>query len=285
MLTDAPHVINESNLSRAWAHAFLRVMAAPAQGLLTPLVVSISDFSDLHEPVEAPAIRRALDSAIETVNRACANKKRKVQRVDATAQTIFPHMCWSPRKPCPAEDLFERYRTKVWPRLRHCPLNRRGTYFLRMIGATGVKGKDKIVTRNQLGDVLKWYKGRTKPPINSATQVTIRDPAKDHTGSARLGFPCLQQVSFAREGRHLVVGAYYPTQSIFERAYGNYLGICRLGCFMAHETGLKLARVTIFVVQPQIDVPKTLLRNLEGEMVQQLAGKDAGTGNTPTEIS
>ena len=32
---------------------------------------------------------------------------------------------------------------------------------------------------------------------------------------------------------------FYATQYVVERAYGNYLGLCRLGEFMAHEMGLK----------------------------------------------
>ena len=42
------------------------------------------------------------------------------------------------------------------------------------------------------------------------------------------------------------VNAFYATQYAFERAYGNYLGLCRLGHFVAHELKLTLDRVTCF---------------------------------------
>ena len=38
-----------------------------------------------------------------------------------------------------------------------------------------------------------------------------------------------------------------------KRGYGNYLGLCNLGQFMAKETGLPLARVNCFVGNPRID--------------------------------
>jgi hypothetical protein len=44
----------------------------------------------------------------------------------------------------------------------------------------------------------------------------------------------------------LNVNAFYATQYAFERAYGNYLGLCRLGRFVAHELKLELARVTCY---------------------------------------
>ena len=37
---------------------------------------------------------------------------------------------------------------------------------------------------------------------------------------------------------------FYATQHVYEKAYGNYLGLCRLGQFVAHELGLRLVRMT-----------------------------------------
>jgi hypothetical protein len=66
-----------------------------------------------------------------------------------------------------------------------------------------------------------------------------------------MGFPCLQQVIFVPlgpSGRNgLMVNAFYATQYMFEKAYGNYLGLCRLGTFMAHYMGLKFVRLSCTV--------------------------------------
>ena len=66
----------------------------------------------------------------------------------------------------------------------------------------------------------------------------------DHTNQRRRGFPCLQQVAFAPTGDDgLAVTGFYAKQHMYERAYGNYLRLCRLGRFMAHEMGLTLSQV------------------------------------------
>jgi hypothetical protein len=45
----------------------------------------------------------------------------------------------------------------------------------------------------------------------------------------------------------LILNAFYATQLLFNKAYGNYLGLCRLGDFMAHEMGLSFERMNCFV--------------------------------------
>ena len=78
-------------------------------------------------------------------------------------------------------------------------------------------------------------------------QATTFDPGRDHDATAQLGFPCLQQVSFEPTGAGLVVNAFYATQQIFDKAYGNYLGLAQLGTFMAHEMDMPLARLNVMV--------------------------------------
>lgn len=99
-------------------------------------------------------------------------------------------------------------------------------------------------------------------------QVSIYDPPRDHNGSGQGGFPCLQQISFGWNDRGgLVVSAYYPTEWIFNRGYGNYLGLCQLGAFMAHEMQLRLERVNVFVALPERGgVPKAALRALAAKL-------------------
>ena len=78
-------------------------------------------------------------------------------------------------------------------------------------------------------------------------QATTFDPGRDHVASARLGFPCLQQVSFEPTAAGLVTNAFYATQQIFDKAYGNYLGLAQLSAFMAREMGMSLARLNVVV--------------------------------------
>jgi hypothetical protein len=75
----------------------------------------------------------------------------------------------------------------------------------------------------------------------------VFDPARDHVADAQLQFPCLQHVSFEPTKQGLVVNAFYATQQLFVKAYGNYLGIAQLGAFMAHEMKTKLLRMNVVV--------------------------------------
>ena len=108
-------------------------------------------------------------------------------------------------------------------------------------------------------------------------QAAIIDPALDHTNSQQLGFPCLHQVAFTPDGdAGLAVTGFYATQYLFDRAYGNYLGLCRLGRFMAHEMGLKLARMTCIASVAQRGTPgKSELQPLVEEL-EKLLGDAEG---------
>jgi thymidylate synthase len=96
---------------------------------------------------------------------------------------------------------------------------------------------------NQLDYVIELY-SKNASFRRSALQVAVYDAKKDMTGSALRGFPCLQHVTFAPVDGKLNVNAFYATQYAFERAYGNYLGLCRLGRFVAHEMKLPMGRMT-----------------------------------------
>ena len=62
----------------------------------------------------------------------------------------------------------------------------------------------------------------------------------------------MQQVGFLpARGEFLTIVGFYPLEYIYERGYGNYLGLCRLGRFMAHELGLALVQMTCFVAVAQ----------------------------------
>ena len=256
MLTERPYVVMSSNLSLAWGEALLRTLSKPSDRLTGPIIVSISEFDEDYEVVENATIRNALDIAIVGIND--AKCKPKLHRVDATAQTIFPHMCWTPQRQRPHNELRRWYMDHVLPKLKkRCRNNARGTYFERMLNFPAANKKREVILVDQLGDIIGWIKNNKSMPINKAMQVVIRDPGRDQIPS-QSEFPCLQQVSFSRDREKLVLSAYYPTENILERGYGNYLGLCRLGCYMAHSSGLKLARVNIFVTQPRLDTRKTI---------------------------
>ena len=112
---------------------------------------------------------------------------------------------------------------------------------------------------NQIEFALSNYKPGMR---RSVLQVGVFNPSLDHSGAAQLGFPCLQHVTFAPIAGGLCVNAFYATQYMLERAYGNYIGICRLGHFVAHELGLRLTRMTCFTGVAKCEVRKSQLKQL-----------------------
>ena len=221
-----PMIISERNLSVAWGKAFLAVYDAVE---VAPLVVVIDDYPG-GEPIEVASIREALDEELKAQGQGSCH---------TVANTIFPKSMWNPE--ASRGELFDRYLT-IYPHLRKMhKANRNGMYFQRLIAF----GSDNNGTGgfNQLDHVLTTWDGGNHR--RTALQASIFDPLEDHTDQRQRGFPCLQQVSFAPTGKDgLAVTGFYATQYIVERAYGNYLGLCWLGQFMAHEMGLKLERMT-----------------------------------------
>jgi hypothetical protein len=222
-----PNYIEDDNLSFAWARAIRPLMTGGPKEI-APLIVSIRKFDD-GVPIEDAAVRSELDAGLERSN---------MQNCDTVANTIFPLSMWN--ADAPRAQLFDRF-WRILPRLiKSSPMNRHGTYFQRLVEG----GPPKHA--NQLDFVISNFLSR-KRVRRSALQVAVYDAQRDLTSAAMRGFPCLQHVTFAPvDGNGLNLNAFYATQFAFERAYGNYLGLCRLGHFVAHELGRTLTRVTCF---------------------------------------
>jgi hypothetical protein len=256
MKTFEPALIVESNLSIAWARAFLHTFDGGESECMT---VAIRNFNgDL--PDEDQEIADALVGQLRVTNEHLIQAgKSPIPTVEQTALTIVPYGRWLHTNKRPIKELSGWYLEKLLPRLRaRSSKNSHGTYFERLTAFSGVRtirGKQEVRTVNQLEFVTDWWKRRASKnlrPRQSALQFACFDPAKDHTGSALAGFPCLQQVSLTyKEPGTLEINAYYPTQYIFERAYGNYLGLCQLGHVIAHELGVRLTGLTCFVACPE----------------------------------
>src|SRR5205823_3837083 len=130
--------------------------------------------------------------------------------------------------------------------------NKRGSYFQRLVDLNG-EGQGP----NQLKWMLDEYRDHPKARRASKFQATTFDPLRDYSSTGQLEFPCLQQVSFTFEDGGLSLNGFYATQQIARKAYGNYLGLARLGAFMAKEMGLSFEQLNVFVGIAKMDVNKT----------------------------
>ena len=248
MSTNAPVQVHSNNLSLAWGKAFLHVMKiSPAN--LAPMMVGISGFRDM--PAEHDGVRKAVDSALSHFAKVSTR---------VSAFTIFPHGYWTSMGRPNCADLTEGYMKEILPRMKaQNQRNRYGTYFERMVAFQGTKRDGdgfQPAVKNQLNHIIEFWRKLSrqgKRPRHSALVISCFDPAKDHTGQSLRGFPCLAQVSLGYDdGGGLVLNAFYPTQYLFDRAYGNYLGLAHLGHFMATQMGLTLRRLNFFIGRPEL---------------------------------
>lgn len=226
MNDEKSNYIIEKNLTDAWGSA-LSLLLEKGKKEIQPLIVTVKDF-DQNIPKENLHIRDEIDKL---------HRNKKKFNSHTVANTIFPKSLWNPAKE--RSLLYERFR-RIFPKiLEHDRVGKRyGRYFDRMIDYGNSSHKV-----NQLEYILSTIKKGNKR--RSAYQVSIIDPLIDHTDQRMRGFPCLQQVAFSPlKGGGLSITGFYPYQYIFDRAYGNYLGLCWLGHFMAHELGLELKEMT-----------------------------------------
>jgi len=192
----------------------------------------VTGFNERGVAQETSAIRLALDTLLAA---------KRMRSVDDVAFTIFPQRLWQVAQGDRAA-LF-RYYKDAFPRYQamNPKGNRRGLYFERLTDY-GRGPSDG----NQLEWILSQFEGR-EGVRRSMFQASVFDPARDHVADAQLQFPCLQHVSFEPTHAGLVINAFYATQQLFVKAYGNYLGIAQLGAFMAHEMKTKLLRMNVVV--------------------------------------
>lgn len=221
------YVAKSPNLSLAWAEVFSRLME-PGTGGVAPAVITISDFDERSLPIEVSGMQAMINKVNDQMCR-------------TVASTIFPNSLWEPEAENDAQRLYTRYE-KVWPVVSRCRANNKGVYFRRLTAYAPLDRPEGSKPINQLEHVVETYKGGNHR--HSALQASIFDPTRDHSNSRRRGFPCLQQVAFGATDDTLEVTGFYALQHHIPKAYGNYLGLCWLGRFMAKQMGLHLAQVT-----------------------------------------
>ncbi len=277
----------EPNLSVAWARAF-SVVSAKSGRELSPFLVSITGFED-GMVVEDEDLRHALNASLD---------ESGYQSVETVANTIFPESLWQ-RSGRSRTKLFEQYLENLPDYIAMEPVkNRCGLYFARLIAfdfdpATGARLPHMPVELaphkgNQLEFVIKmWQDGRRR---RGMFQACVFDPVRDHTGAAQQPFPCLQHVSLVPDASSgiLCLNAFYATQQLFVKAYGNWLGLARLGLFLAHEMRLRFDRLTCFAgIEKMYQRPHSgnLLHSLKDLARVTVHAADAEKFMSPAEVT
>lgn len=226
-----PYTIEHTNISQAWLAVLKYIVSNPGKEI-TPLVLSITEFEESIE------IKTALDRHLNSNN---------LDSIDTVAETIFPQSLF---KICKGDrnELFRRYARNL-PRIKAVdPRNANGTYFERL---TSYGDNAKV---NQLEIIIESLQANATVKRRSKLQASIFDPLKDHKSGMFQGFPCLQHVTFYKsESGGLQLNSFYAMQYLYQRGYGNWLGLINLGRFVANEVGLEFERFNCIVGVEQLD--------------------------------
>jgi thymidylate synthase len=238
-------VIHGDNLSEAWARTVVTVAAAHNKHKAFHVVTRISD--PTHED---DRIREMADGILA---------ERDMAPISTVANTLFPHAL-AHRTPDP-EALGKRYLDLLPTLQRLDHENRRGTYFERLVNYETTTGHI-----NQLAELIRRLKQEITVRDNSTTgpksaryevpmeQLTANLPVSEAEHDTNpIGFPCLTLLSFQLDDDRLHVLAHYRSHYLFQRAYGNYLAVCSLLCYVCEQTGLTPGQVTIVAGYAKVD--------------------------------
>ncbi len=276
-MVSKPVLIDQPNLSLAWAEALLALRSTPGRRL-SPLTLTFAGCKagDIEEEL---SVRSALDIALQGTGE---------QKVHTVANTIFPQSLWRLAKG-DRKAFFAAYLENLPEYVAMEPhKNRCGLYFGRLIAFDLDHKTGERLPRYQDGSVpkggnqLEFIIQHCRAGIRiSMFQAAVFDPARDLSATALLGFPCLQHVTFVPDFANgsLILNAFYATQQLFVKGYGNYLGLARLGRFVADQVDLNLARVNCFVgVEKMEQKPKEgpLLRAVTAACERVLSRSSTG---------
>lgn len=229
--------ISHDNLSHAWSEALQALVAN--HGKAVHLTVAVARPLDPEEP----DIRNALDAFIEERRRA----SKGIWPVTTVANTMFPSAFYRRDRENARARLYELHgkAQRIQRRLDS------ESYFNRLVAYPGTDGEPFNQLEYIVDRLLKQRKPRKRGgPMSSAYEVGLTVPAGGDLrvqapGQDRniMSFPCLSQISFTLDGDQLNLAALYRNQYFVTRAYGNYVGLARIGDFIAHEIGAQLGEV------------------------------------------
>jgi thymidylate synthase len=156
------------------------------------------------------------------------------------AHTIFPQRFFT--NGITRDKLYEKY-LRFFKRPRKEPRHGWGTYFVRMISYSTPDGDV-----DQLGGIINNIKDRSK---NYGASYTIVIPCPHQDLNKIMGGPCLNYITIQTENtsgikdtKIINMLAVYRNHDFTKRAYGNYLGLCHLLKYIAHETNSQIGTLT-----------------------------------------
>lgn len=254
------HLIEAETISEAWLRAVEHLVAD--HGKAVNLAVASS------APTENPAIRAEFDAFLRDRRKAGT----RVYQINTVANTLFPAALYQHNR----DDARERlYALHEEAQSVHGRRSQSENYFDRLVNWPGPDGPV-----NQLELLVQRLKGQlaTSAPKSSVYEAGVSHPSdtplaseESHESSSPdgelrihapgidkrfIGFPCLSHISVTLDHGTLIVSALYRNQHFIDRAYGNYLGLARIGEFLAQEVDCKLGEILCLATHADVQIDK-----------------------------
>ena len=179
------------------------------------------------------------------------------------AHTIFPEQSYRNSRVRNREQLYQHYN-RFYVRSRHMKHSNWGTYFKRMIS---YKTPDGDV--DQLGKIIDHINSR-ETVFKASEHIVIPQPASD--GNRKMGGPCLNYIAVQQEknaegNRQISLLAVYRNHDFYERAFGNYLGLCNLLKYICEQTGSIPGFITCISSHAYVLKKRALLLNIAESII------------------
>ena len=221
---NVPSVITAHSFQAAWAQVVVGLKSS--DWLTWNLVVQI----------DSPSV---IDPDIQNCMMEFAKCHGLITPVQV-AHTIFPYKFY--KSGIDRDRLYQKY-WRYFKFTRTQPHRGWGTYFERMIRYA--PNGDNVQAVDQLATIIDAINGRSRN-YGAAYTIVIPYPQKD--SRRMMGAPCLNyltvQVETTGRCKRINLLAVYRNHDFLERAYGNYLGLCKLLEYIAIETNSEIGSFT-----------------------------------------
>lgn len=158
-----------------------------------------------------------------------------------------------------------------------------GEYCERLVAWEGQPGEPVNQLAVVAGKLRKYADPDSRYRYSSDYELAIEHPSFDlrtqmpGKNGSPYAFPCLSHISLTVDNGVVHLTALYRNQHLISKAYGNYLGLARLGNALCHHSGLELGTITVVATHADSELGtaaglgKAELRNLIAQARTALA--------------
>lgn len=278
--------IKGDDLSEAWVQTLGAVLDDGGK--------SLNVVTSWQGAVDRPATRSIVDDFISSRPKGKSTWPR--WPIETVANTIFPIDLYEPELGVEALAQFSDWYLEGLE-VAHAA-SPSGEYCQRLVSWDDA-GDQRINQLAEVGRRLCRYAdpGDRAYRYSSDYELAVENPRLDlriqMPGRNRdpYGFPCLSHISLTVQDGAVHLTAMYRNQHLLRKAYGNYLGLSRLGWALAHHAGLRLGTVTVVATHADAEINsskgfgKGAISELLDQAMASLVAPVAGTKGAALEAS